>query len=85
MLLEFEAFVDAVDGRELTPLYHCVLLGSDVEVAKMLLAIGAKCGTADPQGWNEIHQVKIMSLYGALEHFYYFMVIFKYSQLQYKL
>nr|XP_039254552.1 SH3 and multiple ankyrin repeat domains protein 3-like isoform X1 [Styela clava] len=55
-LIEFQASPNVVDSRDLTPLYHCILLGSDPSAARILIQSNSIIGCRDSQGWTEIHQ-----------------------------
>ncbi|NWZ18119.1 SHAN1 protein, partial [Agelaius phoeniceus] len=45
-----------LDRRGLTPLYHTAMVGGDPRCCELLLYNRAHIGTADENGWQEIHQ-----------------------------
>ncbi|XP_022238100.1 uncharacterized protein LOC106478746 isoform X2 [Limulus polyphemus] len=55
-LLDLGASPNYKDNRKLTPLYYSVLYGSDHRLTELLLYEHAVLGTADLQGWQEVHQ-----------------------------
>ncbi|XP_076335390.1 uncharacterized protein LOC143238760 isoform X2 [Tachypleus tridentatus] len=55
-LLDLGASPNYKDNRKLTPLYYSVVYGSDHRLTELLLYEHAVLGTADLQGWQEVHQ-----------------------------
>nr|CAB3266051.1 SH3 and multiple ankyrin repeat domains protein 3-like [Phallusia mammillata] len=64
-LLDLGASPDVIDNRDLSPVYHCGLIGSRVECLIVLLQNGADLSCVDSQGWTILHQV---CRYGRLAH-----------------
>ncbi|XP_057256967.1 SH3 and multiple ankyrin repeat domains protein 1-like, partial [Pezoporus wallicus] len=55
-LLDLGGSPNYKDRRGLTPLYHTAMVGGDPRCCELLLAHRAHIGTADENGWQEIHQ-----------------------------
>ncbi|XP_076334764.1 uncharacterized protein LOC143238425 isoform X2 [Tachypleus tridentatus] len=55
-LLDLGASPNYKDNRKLTPLYYSVVYDGDHQLTELLLYEHAVLGTADLQGWQEIHQ-----------------------------
>ncbi|XP_076344264.1 uncharacterized protein LOC143244091 isoform X2 [Tachypleus tridentatus] len=73
-LLDLGASPNLRDNRKLTPLYYTVICGCDNQLTKLLLQEYADLGSADHQGWQEVHQackhgrvqqLELLLLYGA--------------------
>ncbi|NXE71679.1 SHAN1 protein, partial [Calcarius ornatus] len=56
-LLDLGGSPNYKDRRGLTPLYHTAMVGGDPRCCELLLYNRAHIGTADENGWQEIHQV----------------------------
>ncbi|XP_062368542.1 SH3 and multiple ankyrin repeat domains protein 1-like [Cinclus cinclus] len=55
-LLDLGGSPNYKDRRGLTPLYHTAMVGGDPRCCELLLYNRAHIGTADENGWQEIHQ-----------------------------
>ncbi|XP_022241952.1 uncharacterized protein LOC106459712 isoform X1 [Limulus polyphemus] len=64
-LLDLGASPNYKDNRKLTPLYYSVVYGSDHQLTELLLYEHAVLGTADLQGWQEVHQA---CKHGSVQH-----------------
>ncbi|OWK50191.1 SH3 and multiple ankyrin repeat domains protein 1 [Lonchura striata] len=60
-LLDLGGSPNYKDRRGLTPLYHTAMVGGDPRCCELLLYNRAHIGTADENGWQEIHQVTAVS------------------------
>ncbi|XP_051818475.1 SH3 and multiple ankyrin repeat domains protein 3 isoform X3 [Antechinus flavipes] len=71
-LLDLGASPDYKDSRGLTPLYHSALGGGDPLCCELLLHDHAQIGTADENGWQEIHQACRFGHVQHLEHLLFY-------------
>lgn len=71
-LLDLGASPNYKDSRGLTALYYSVLYGSDPQLTELLLHDHASIGSADPQGWQEVHQACKHGLVQHLEHLLFY-------------
>ncbi|XP_023228101.1 uncharacterized protein LOC111628509 isoform X3 [Centruroides sculpturatus] len=71
-LLDLGASPNYKDARGLTALYYSVLYGSDPQLTELLLHDHASIGSADPQGWQEVHQACKHGLVQHLEHLLFY-------------
>ncbi|XP_006157662.1 SH3 and multiple ankyrin repeat domains protein 3, partial [Tupaia chinensis] len=71
-LLDLGASPDYKDSRGLTPLYHSALGGGDALCCELLLHDHAQLGTADENGWQEIHQACRFGHVQHLEHLLFY-------------
>ncbi|TRZ05907.1 hypothetical protein HGM15179_021200, partial [Zosterops borbonicus] len=60
-LLDLGGSPNYKDRRGLTPLYHTAMVGGDPRCCELLLYNRAHIGTADENGWQEIHQVAVIA------------------------
>lgn len=71
-LLDLGASPNYKDARGLTPLYYTVVHNADPQLTELLLHDHAQPGTADPQGWQEVHQACKHGLVQHLEHLLFY-------------
>ncbi|TKC34195.1 hypothetical protein EI555_004751 [Monodon monoceros] len=71
-LLDLGASPDYKDSRGLTPLYHSALGGGDALCCELLLHDHARLGTADENGWQEVHQACRFGHVQHLEHLLFY-------------
>uniref|UniRef100_A0A2R5L8X2 Putative ankyrin n=1 Tax=Ornithodoros turicata TaxID=34597 RepID=A0A2R5L8X2_9ACAR len=71
-LLDLGASPNYKDARGLTPLYYTVVYNADPQLTELLLHDHAQPGTADPQGWQEVHQACKHGLVQHLEHLLFY-------------
>ncbi|GFX85530.1 SH3 and multiple ankyrin repeat domains protein 3 [Trichonephila clavipes] len=60
-LLDLGSSPNYKDMRGLTTLYYSVVYNSNPQLTEMLLHDHAFIGTADPHGWQEVHQAELES------------------------
>lgn len=60
-LLELGASPNYKDTKGLTPLYYSVIYKTDPMLCETLLHDHATIGAQDLQGWQEVHQVSLVS------------------------
>ncbi|XP_055952700.1 SH3 and multiple ankyrin repeat domains protein 2-like isoform X1 [Argiope bruennichi] len=71
-LLDLGSSPNYKDSRGLTTLYYSVLYNSNPQLTEMLLHDHAFIGTADPHGWQEVHQACKYGLVQHLEHLLFY-------------
>ena len=62
-MLELGASPNYRDSKNLTPLYHAVTQVTDPVITETLLHDHAVTGAQDLQGWQEVHQVRLLENY----------------------
>ena len=62
-MLELGASPNYRDSKNLTPLYHAVTQVTDPVITETLLHDHAVTGAQDLQGWQEVHQVRLLLKY----------------------
>lgn len=58
--MELGASPNYKDSKLLTPVYLSVAKRTDAKITELLLHDHAVLGIQDTQGWNEVHQVRIL-------------------------
>ncbi|XP_054716314.1 uncharacterized protein LOC129225825 [Uloborus diversus] len=71
-LLDLGSSPNYKDLRGLTALYYSVVYNSNPQLTEMLLHDHAMIGTADPHGWQEVHQACKYGLVQHLEHLLFY-------------
>ncbi|KAG8196805.1 hypothetical protein JTE90_027522 [Oedothorax gibbosus] len=71
-LLDLGSSPNYKDMRGLTTLYYSVVCSSNPQLTEMLLHDRAFIGTADPHGWQEVHQACKYGLVQHLEHLLFY-------------
>ncbi|XP_042639178.1 SH3 and multiple ankyrin repeat domains protein 1 [Orycteropus afer afer] len=71
-LLDLGGSPNYKDRRGLTPLFHTAMVGGDPRCCELLLYNRAQLGTADENGWQEIHQACQRGHSQHLEHLLFY-------------